>query len=178
MDLQVLYGRGESAAALWPVPLVDESQLSDPDDDFCEMEAALNGLLPRGVAYRVGPSTEMVPRKWLQTAVSVRRLKENHPPDILFEELHSMSRLRHPGTRTESTLCFFPLVYRFYQRFSIEDPISILTLKKKHDFSTSIMIFSCNGFTTCSYPRERFAIEFVDIFTISIFGQVFCCCLA
>ena len=99
---QVIYGNGESAAALWPVPLVDETQLSDPDDDYCDSDAALNGLLPKGVAYRVGPTTEMVPRRWHHTAVTVRRLRENQTPDILFEELHSMSRLRHPGISLES----------------------------------------------------------------------------
>ena len=100
--LQVLYGHGESAAAFWPVPLVSESQLSDPDDDYCDVKAALNGLMQKGVAFRVGPTTEMVPRRWHQTPqhhhnISIRRLKNNHPPDILFEELHNMSRLRHPG---------------------------------------------------------------------------------
>ena len=92
-----MYGRGESAAALWPVPLVDESEIVDPDEDECGIEAALYGLLPRSVAYRSGATTEMVPRRWHQTPVTVRRIKDHHTSDILLEELHSMSRLRHPG---------------------------------------------------------------------------------
>ncbi|XP_046455996.1 uncharacterized protein LOC124203305 isoform X4 [Daphnia pulex] len=94
---KILYGRGESAAALWPVPLISESEISDPDDDGCGVEADLNGLLPRGIAYRSGPTTEMIPRRWHQTPVTIRRMRDNQPPDLLFEELQSMSRLRHPG---------------------------------------------------------------------------------
>ncbi|XP_045035424.1 inactive serine/threonine-protein kinase TEX14-like isoform X1 [Daphnia magna] len=94
---KILYGRGESAAALWPVPLISETEISDPDDDGCGAEADLNGLLPRGIAYRCGPTTEMVSRRWHQTPVTIRRMRDNQPPDLLFEELQSMSRLRHPG---------------------------------------------------------------------------------
>ena len=79
------------------MPLVDEAEISDPDDDGNDEEADLNGLIPRGVSYRDGPTTEMVPRRWNQTSVTVRRMKDNHQPDLLFEELRSMSRLRHPG---------------------------------------------------------------------------------
>ena len=46
----------------WPVPLVDEAEISDPDDD---------GNV--GVTYKAGPTTEMVPRRWNQTSVTVRR---------------------------------------------------------------------------------------------------------
>lgn len=95
--MQTFFGKGESAAALWPVPLVNESEISDPDDEGCGVEADLNGLLPRGVNYRTGPTTEMVARRWHQTPVSLRRIRDNQPPDLLLEELHSMSRLRHPG---------------------------------------------------------------------------------
>lgn len=94
---KILYGRGESAAALWPVPLVNESDISDPDNDGYGVEADLNGLLPRGVAYRCGPSTEFVSRRWHQTMISVRRMRDHQPPDLLVEELHNMSRLRHHG---------------------------------------------------------------------------------
>ncbi|XP_046446927.1 inactive serine/threonine-protein kinase TEX14-like [Daphnia pulex] len=94
---KILYGRGESAAALWPVPLISESEISDPDDDAYGAKADLNGYLPRGIAYRSGPTTEMISRRWLETPVTIRRMKDDQPPDLLFEELHSMSRLRHPG---------------------------------------------------------------------------------
>ncbi len=77
--------------------MISESEISDPDDDGCGAEADLNGLLPRGIAYRSGPTTEMISRRWHQTPVTIRRMRDNQPPDLLFEELHSMSRLRHPG---------------------------------------------------------------------------------
>jgi hypothetical protein len=77
--------------------LISESEISDPDDDGCGAEADVNALLPRGIAYRSGPTNEMISRRWHQTPVSIRRMKGNQPPDLLFEELRSMSRLRHPG---------------------------------------------------------------------------------
>ena len=39
----------------------------------------------------------MVARRWNQTSVSIRRTRDNQPPDLLLEELHNLSRLRHPG---------------------------------------------------------------------------------
>lgn len=96
---------------MWPVPLVNESEISDPDDDGCGAETDLNGLLPRGIAYRAGPTTEMVPRRWHQTPVTVRRMKDNQPPDLLFEELHSMSRLRHPGIISSHSMLVL-VIYR------------------------------------------------------------------
>jgi hypothetical protein len=79
------------------VPLINESEISDPDDEGRGARANLNGFLPRGIAYRSGPTTEMIPRSWYQTPVNIRRMKDEQPPDLLFEELRSMSRLRHHG---------------------------------------------------------------------------------
>ena len=104
--IQTIYGHGESAAALWPVPLVNESEIIDPDAEGCGVEADLNGLLPRGVNYRSGPTTEMVGRLWGPTPVTIRRMRDNEPPDLLLEELDSMRRLRHPG-KLKSFLIFF-----------------------------------------------------------------------
>ena len=92
--MQTLFGRGEFAAALWPVELIAETDVVDPDEGSGD---DLNGLLPRGVNYRTGATTEMVARRWNQTSVSVRRTRDNLPPDLLLEELQNLSRLRHPG---------------------------------------------------------------------------------
>ena len=80
---------------------MDEAEIieNDPDEDENDEEADLNGLLPRGVAYKSGPTTEMVPRRWHQTPVTVRRMKDNQRPGVPFKELRSISRLRHPGMK-------------------------------------------------------------------------------
>ncbi len=85
-------GFGMAAADFWPVPLVNESEIVDLD------ATVSNGLLPRGIDYRSGPTTEMVGRHWGLTPVTLRRMIGNEPSDLLQEELAKMRRLRHSGT--------------------------------------------------------------------------------
>lgn len=82
---------------MWPVPLVDEADITDPDRDGFGEQADLNGLLPRAISYKSGPLTEMVFKRWHRTAVSIRRMKDSQTCDLLLEEMQNMSRLRHPG---------------------------------------------------------------------------------
>ena len=98
-SFETRFGRGEFAAALWPVELVAETDIIDPDKGSGDDGAGLNGLLPREVHYRTGATTEMVARRWNQTSVSVRRTRDNQPPDLLLEELQKLSQLRHPGNK-------------------------------------------------------------------------------
>lgn len=85
----MFYGKGESAAALWPVPLVNESEILHLNANVVSV------LLPSGIDYRSGPTTEMVGRHWGQSPVTLRRMRGNEPPDLLLEELSNMRRLRH-----------------------------------------------------------------------------------
>lgn len=87
-----MYGQEECAAAFLPVPLVSETELGDdPEDESC-----LDQLLPNGVSFRCGSTTEMVPRRWQRTPVTIRRMKGNQPADLLIEELRNMRNLSHP----------------------------------------------------------------------------------
>lgn len=46
----------------------------------------------------------MVFKRWHRTAVSLRRMKDSRSCDLLLEELHNMSRLRHPGNPSSFSL--------------------------------------------------------------------------
>ena len=97
VTFKVIYGPEEECAATFlAVPLVTETELGDgPADESCP-----DKLLPIGVSYRCGSATEMVPKRWHTTPVTIRRMKGNQPADHLIEELRNLRNLSHPGNNS------------------------------------------------------------------------------
>ena len=91
--MQFIYGNEECAVEFGPIPLITETELGDDPAD----ESNLDQLLPQGVTYKCGSTSEMVPRRCDRTPVTIRRMKANQPADLLIEELRNISSLRHNG---------------------------------------------------------------------------------